>query len=84
MKIKIKSHVDEVTNFYDKEVSKVSSNYTCPVVMNLRFALNKDGNYFPLVSLKERKCIEKKVIRHINDIVRESFSDDVFDDSDEE
>ena len=29
-------------------------------------ALRKDENYYPQVFLKERKYIEKKVVRHIN------------------
>ena len=47
-------------------------------------ALNKDGNYYPQVFLKECKYIEKKVIRHINDDLSDCFSCDYSDDSDEE
>ena len=42
-------------------------------------SLKKDKNYYPQVFLKECKCIEKKVVRHIIDVL-ESSSDD----SDEE
>ena len=47
--------------------------------------LNKNGNYYPQLFLKERKYIKKKVIRHIIDD-SESYSDDSedSDDSDEE
>ena len=65
-KTKIKSYDDKVTDFYNKEIPKVDSNNTCLAVIRLDFALNKDGNYYPLVLLKQRKHIEKKVIRHIN------------------
>ena len=63
LKTKIKSHGDEVSDFYDKKIPKVDSNHTCLEVINLDSALNKDGNYYPQVFLKE--C--KEVIRHIID-----------------
>ena len=79
LKSKIKPYAHEVTDFYDKEVPKVDSNYTCLAVMSLDSDLNKDGNYYPQVFLKVCKYIEKKVIRHvIGDL--ESSSED----SDEE
>ena len=61
-----------------KEIPKVDSNHsnhTCLAVTSLDSALKKDENYFPQVFLKECKCIEKKVIRHIIDYI-ESFYDD--------
>ena len=67
LKTKIKSHGDEVTDFYDKKIAKLDSNHTCLAVITLDSALKKDDNYYPLVFLKECKYIEKKVIRHIND-----------------
>ena len=77
MKTKIKSHGDEVTDFYDKKFSKVDSNYTCLAIISLDSALKKDGNYYPQVLLKECKYIEKKVIRHINDNLSNfSFSEE--------
>ena len=42
-KTKIKSHSDEVTNLYDKEIPKVDSNHTCLVVISLDSTLKKDG-----------------------------------------
>ena len=60
VKIKIKSHGDKVTYFYDKEIPKVDSNHTCLAVISLDSALKKDDNY-PQVFLKECKYIEKKV-----------------------
>ena len=66
LKTKIKSYIDEVTDFYDKEISKVDYNRTCLAVINLGSALNKDGNYYPQEFLKECRYIEKEVIRHIN------------------
>ena len=81
MKTKIKSHGDDVTNFYDKKIPKVGSNYTCVAVISLDSALKKDENYYPQVFLKECKYIEKKVMRYINDNLSDfSYSDE----SDEE
>ena len=65
MKAKIKSHADEVTDCYDKEVPKVDSNHTCPAVISLGSALKKDENCYLKVFLKELKYAKKKVIRHI-------------------
>ena len=47
MKSKIKSHGDDVTVFYDKEILKVDSNHTFLAVISLDSALNKNGNYYP-------------------------------------
>ena len=53
-KTKIKSHGDEVTDFYDKKIPKVESNHTCLEVVSLDSALKKDENYYPQVFLKKR------------------------------
>ena len=53
MKTKIKSHGDEFTDFYDKEIPKVDSNHTCLAVVSLNSALKKDDSYYPLAFLKE-------------------------------
>ena len=45
LKTKIKSHGDEVTDFYDKSIPKVDSNHTCLAVISLDSALKKDENY---------------------------------------
>ena len=42
-------------------------------------ALKEDENYYPQVSLKECKYIEKKVIRHINDNMSDFSSSNVSD-----
>ena len=60
LKTKIKSHGDEVTDFYDKKILKLDLNHTCLVVISLDSALKKDDNYYPQVFLKECKYIEKK------------------------
>ena len=60
LKTKIKSHGNEVTYFYDKEIPKVDSNHTCLAVISLDFALKTDGNYYPQFFLKECKYIGKK------------------------
>ena len=85
MKTKIKSHGDEFTDFYDKQIPKADSNHTCLAVISLDYALKKDNNYYLQVSSKEFKYIEKKLVRHIIDDL-ESSSDDFndSDDSDEE
>ena len=57
LKTKVKSHGDEVTDFYDKEIPKVDSNHTCLAVISLDSALKKDDNYYPQVFLKECKYI---------------------------
>ena len=82
MKIKIKSHGDEVTDFYHKEIPKVDSNHPSLSVISLDNVLKKDINYYPQVFLKECKYIEKKVISHISEDIG-FFSDDS-DDSGEE
>ena len=76
MKTKIKSHGDEVTDFYYKEIPKMDSNHTCLAVFSLDSALKKDENYYLELFLKECKYIEKKVIRHINDNLSDFSSDD--------
>ena len=46
MKTKIKSHVDEVTDFYDTKFPKFDSNHTCLALISLDSALKKDENYY--------------------------------------
>ena len=41
LKTKIKCHGEEVTGFYEKEILKVESNYTCLAVISLDFVLKK-------------------------------------------
>ena len=55
LKTKIKSHGDKVTDFYDKRIPNLDSNYTCLAVISLDSALKKDDNYYPHVFLKECK-----------------------------
>ena len=76
--------VNEVTYFYNKEVSNVTSNHACLALISLDSAINKDGNYYMQVFLKECKCIENKVIRDINDNLSNFSSSDYSDDTDEE
>ena len=57
LKTKMKSHDDEVTNFYDK---KVDSNHSCLAVISLDSVLKKHENHYQQVLLKECKYIEKK------------------------
>ena len=67
LKLKIKSHGDEVTGFYNKKIPKLDSNHTCVSAIGLAYSLKKDDDYYPQVFLKECKCIEKNVGRHIHD-----------------
>ena len=83
VKTKIKYHGNEITDFYDKNVLQVDSNYICLAVISLNSALEKDGNYYSQVFLNtkciyiECKYIEKKVIRHVNDNLSAfSYSDE--------
>ena len=60
MKAEIKSHDDEVTDFYEQEIPKFHSNHTCLAAISLDSALNKDGNYYPQVFLKKVNTLRKK------------------------
>ena len=71
LKTKIKSHGDEVTDFYGKTIPKANSNHSCLAVISLDFVLIKDENYYPQVFLKDR---------HINDNLSDCFSSDESDD----
>ena len=59
LKAKIKSYVNEAIGFYDKQMPKARTVYTCLAVINVDSALKKDENCYPQVFLKERKYIEK-------------------------
>ena len=52
LKTKIKSHGNEVTDFYDKENPKVDSNHACLAVINLDSAIKKNDSCYLLVFLK--------------------------------
>ena len=71
LKTKIKSHDDKITDFFDKEISKVDSIYTCLTVISLDFVLKNDESYYSQVFLKGFKYFEKKVVRHIQDNLRD-------------
>ena len=81
MKTKIKSLSNEVTDFYDKNIPKLDSNYTCLTVISLDLAFKKGNSYYPQVFLKECKYIEKRVVRHINDNLSDFSSGDEFDEA---
>ena len=51
----MKFYGNEVTDFYDKEISKAHPNHTCLARINLGSGLTKDENYQLQVFLKE--CI---------------------------
>ena len=52
MKTKIVSHGDEVTDFYNGEIPKLDSKYTCLTVITLDSALKKGKNYYSQFFLK--------------------------------
>ena len=80
----MKSHGDEVTDFYDKETSMVDSSHTGLVVISLDSALKKSENCHTQLFFKECKYIEKKVINHINDNLSDFSSEEESEESDEE
>ena len=68
--------------FMIRKILKVDSNNTCLAVITLDSALKKGENYYRQMFLTGCKCIEKKVIRHINDNLSNFSSPDYSDDSD--
>ena len=46
LKTKLKSYGDNATDFYDKKIPNVNSNYVCLAVISLDSALKKDENYY--------------------------------------
>ena len=52
LKTKLKSHGDEVTDFYDKKFPKVDCNHIFLAVIDFDSSLKKDENYYPQVFLK--------------------------------
>ena len=52
LRTKIKFYINEVTDFYDKEIPKVGSNHICLAVINLESALTKNENYWKLLRKK--------------------------------
>ena len=49
VKIQIKSHGDEVTDFYDQKIPKIDSNHTSLAIISLDSALKKDESYYSQV-----------------------------------
>ena len=84
LKTKIKYYGVNATDFRDKEIPKVRSNYACLAVISIDFVLKKDKNYYPQIFSEECKYIEKekKVIRYITDYLK--FSSGGSNKSDEE
>ena len=66
-KTKIKSYGNKVTDFYDKKIRKLHSNYNCLAVITLDSALKKDDSYYLKCLLRGCIYIEKKVVRDINE-----------------
>ena len=49
LKTKVKPNVDDATDFHDKEIPKVGSNYICLAVILINFILIKEENGYPEV-----------------------------------
>ena len=77
LKTKIKSHDDEVTDFYDKNIPKLGSNHTSLAAVSLYSPLKKDDNYYLRVFLKQCKYIEKKLLSgNLSDFSSSNESDE--------
>ena len=59
LKTKTKFYSDKATDFQDREVPKIDTNYTCLAVTSLDYVLKIDENYYLQMSLKECKYIKK-------------------------
>ena len=55
LKTKIKSHGNEVTEFYEQKIPKLDFNQTGLAVISLNSALKKGDNYYPRVFLTKCK-----------------------------
>ena len=53
LKTKVKSHGNEVVEFYDKKTPKLDSNHTYLAVISLDSSLKKNDNSYPQVFSKE-------------------------------
>ena len=73
-----------MTDLDNKEIPKVDANYTCLAVISLDSTPKKDENFYQQAFIKERKYIQKKVVRHIIDDLESSDGSDDSDDSGEE
>ena len=62
LQTKVKSHDDEVTDFYNKNILKVDPSHAFLAVISLDSNLKNDQNYYPQVFLKECRYTEKKSI----------------------
>ena len=59
LKTKIKSHGDDVTEFYDEEIPKMDSTHTCLTVISLDSALKNDENFIHIHLLKSVTIFKK-------------------------
>ena len=60
LKTKIRSYGHEASDFHDKKIPEVGTNYTCSAVKSIDSALKKDENHYPKVFLIKYKYIEKE------------------------
>ena len=80
LKTKIKSSGDAATDFHDKEIRKISSNYICLAVILIDVALKTLENYHLEVFSKKHKYTNKQ--KNINKCITDDL--ETSDDSDEE
>ena len=60
LKNKVGSYGHEAIDFYDTEVPKKDSNYTCLSIILIDFVFKNDDSYYPQVFLKGCKYTKKK------------------------
>ena len=65
LKTKIKSYGDESTDFSDKEIPKIGSNYNCLKVIVIDFVLKKDESYYPKVFQNNVNKLRRKKDNYI-------------------
>ena len=65
LKTKIKFYDDETTDFHDKKIHRVGSDYICLAVNTIDLILKRDKNCYLQALFKECKNIQKEVIMHV-------------------
>ena len=77
LETEIRSHSDEVTDFYDQKIPKVDSTHTCLAVISLDSAHKKMKTIIYKSFWKSVNMLRKKVVRHIkNNLSNFSYSDE--------
>ena len=61
LETKLRTYVDEATDFHSRKIPQAGSIYSCWLVIIIDSVLNKDKNYYLQVFLKECKYIKKVI-----------------------